>query len=506
MLNNGAMIADRYRLQRLIATGGMGQVWEALDTRLDRRVAVKVLKSEFSADPTFRHRFRTEAKTTAQLNHSGIAGIYDYGETVDPQGGEVAYLVMELVQGEPLNTVLNRLGRLSVAQGLDMLEQTGRALQVAHAAGVVHRDVKPGNILVTPAGQVKITDFGIAKAVDASPVTKTGMVMGTAQYIAPEQAVGEDATASSDVYSLGIVGYEALAGQRPFSGDGAITVAMKHVRETPPPMPADLPPNVRELIEITIGKDPAQRYADGGEFADAVAAVRAGRRPPPPRGMGAGPVPTGATRVLPPGPTVVLPSAAPAYDNGATVRYSTAAATGAATPTTVGAAPASGHAPMPPEDHKRGLTSTQKWMAGLGVGAVVLGGLVIWLLFGGDTNPDPNRPIESSTVAPHTPKPLPPPVTTTVRPVPPPVTTTEEPTTTQPTTTTEPPTSTTTETTTTEPTTTEPTTTVQRTSAQPTTTGRRVPTVDIPLPEIPGARRPVVTDSSTSATSQQGLP
>ncbi|MGY2061959.1 protein kinase domain-containing protein, partial [Nocardia gipuzkoensis] len=221
---------------------------------LDRRVAVKVLKAEFSADPTFRHRFRTEAKTTAQLNHPGIAGIYDYGETMDPQGGETAYLVMELVQGEPLNAVLNRLGRLSVAQGLDMLEQTGRALEVAHAAGVVHRDVKPGNILVTPTGQVKITDFGIAKAVDASPVTKTGMVMGTAQYIAPEQATGEDATSASDVYSLGVVGYEALAGQRPFTGDGALTVAMKHVREAPPPMPSDLPPNVRELIEITMTK------------------------------------------------------------------------------------------------------------------------------------------------------------------------------------------------------------------------------------------------------------
>lgn len=278
MLNNGAMIADRYRLHRLIATGGMGQVWEALDTRLDRRVAVKVLKAEFSADPTFRHRFRTEARTTAQLNHPGIAGIYDYGETMDPSGGETAYLVMELVQGEPLNAVLNRLGRLSVHQGLDMLEQTGRALQVAHAAGVVHRDVKPGNILVTPTGQVKITDFGIAKAVDASPVTKTGMVMGTAQYIAPEQATGEDATSASDVYALGVVGYEALAGERPFTGDGALTVAMKHVREAPPPLPADLPPNVRELIEITMAKDPTQRFATGGEFADAVAAVRSGRR------------------------------------------------------------------------------------------------------------------------------------------------------------------------------------------------------------------------------------
>src|SRR5262249_39049687 len=163
----GVTLSGRYRLQRLIATGGMGQVWAAVDMRLDRRVAVKVLKAEFSADPTFRQRFQAEAKTTALLNHPGIAGIYDYGETRDPQGADTAYLVMELVQGEPLNAVLGRLGRLSIAQALDMLEQTGRALDVAHAAGVVHRDVKPGNILVTPTGVVKITDFGIAKAVES---------------------------------------------------------------------------------------------------------------------------------------------------------------------------------------------------------------------------------------------------------------------------------------------------------------------------------------------------
>ena len=185
MLNSGAVIADRYRLQRLIATGGMGQVWEATDNRLDRRVAVKVLKAEFSTDPTFRERFRSEARTTAQLNHPGIASVYDFGETVDPQGAETAYLVMELVRGEPLNAVLGRMGRLDLPHALDMLEQTGRALEVAHQAGIVHRDVKPGNILITPTGQVKITDFGIAKVVDSSPVTKTGMVMGTAQYIAP---------------------------------------------------------------------------------------------------------------------------------------------------------------------------------------------------------------------------------------------------------------------------------------------------------------------------------
>ncbi|OBG28440.1 serine/threonine-protein kinase [Mycobacterium sp. E3198] len=278
----GVTLSGRYRLQRLIATGGMGQVWEAVDSRLGRRVAVKVLKQEFSQDPEFIERFRAEARTTAMLNHPGIAQVHDYGESQLDGEGRTAYLVMELVNGEPLNSVLKRTGRLSLRHALDMLEQTGRALQVAHAAGLVHRDVKPGNILITPTGQVKITDFGIAKAVDAAPVTQTGMVMGTAQYIAPEQALGHDATPSSDVYSLGVVGYEVVSGKRPFSGDGALTVAMKHIKEPPPPLPAELPPNVRELIEITLVKNPQMRYRSGGPFADAVAAVRAGRRPPRP--------------------------------------------------------------------------------------------------------------------------------------------------------------------------------------------------------------------------------
>ncbi|RJO77020.1 serine/threonine protein kinase [Nocardia panacis] len=481
MLNNGGMIADRYRLQRLIATGGMGQVWEALDTRLDRRVAVKVLKSEFSADPTFRHRFRTEAKTTAQLNHPGIAGIYDYGETTDPFGSETAYLVMELVQGEPLNSVLNRLGRLSVAQSLDMLEQTGRALEVAHAAGVVHRDVKPGNILVTPTGQVKITDFGIAKAVDASPVTKTGMVMGTAQYIAPEQAVGEDATAASDVYSLGVVGYEALAGQRPFTGDGAITVAMKHVREAPPPMPSDLPANVRELIEITLAKDPALRYSRGGEFADAVAAVRAGRRPPPPSGFKQAAPPTGATTVLPPSPTVVMGSAATEYV-GATARYA------------AGSAPATQLNPgtVPPADKAAGgLSRGQKWGIGVGIGAVLLGGVVGWAALGGDAGGKSVTP-PATSVARITPPPpqssttTAEPTTTTQRPT----TTVEQPRTTPPQTTTETPTTTPEQTTTTQPptTTTTPPSTTRPTPSFPSRTGTRVtPTLGIPSLEIPGA-------------------
>lgn len=278
----GVTLSGRYRLQRLIATGGMGQVWEAVDSRLGRRVAVKVLKQEFSQDPEFIERFRAEARTTAMLNHPGIAQVHDYGESQMNGEGRTAYLVMELVNGEPLNSVLKRTGRLSLRHALDMLEQTGRALQVAHAAGLVHRDVKPGNIMITPTGQVKITDFGIAKAVDAAPVTQTGMVMGTAQYIAPEQALGHEATPASDVYALGVVGYEVVSGKRPFTGDGALTVAMKHIKEPPPPLPTDLPPNVRELIEITLVKNPGMRYRSGGPFADAVAAVRAGRRPPRP--------------------------------------------------------------------------------------------------------------------------------------------------------------------------------------------------------------------------------
>ena len=291
MLTSGQLLADRYRLSRRIAVGGMGEVWEAADTRLDRAVAVKVLKPELCGNAEFLHRFRTEARTTASLNHPGIAGVHDYGETAAvPDGPEdTAYLVMELVDGEPLAAIIARLGRLTADATLDILEQAGHALQAAHERRYVHRDVKPGNILVMtdPTGKatVKLTDFGIAKAADAVPVTRSGMVMGTAHYIAPEQALGQEAESASDVYSLAVVGYECLVGHRPFLSENAVTVAMMHIRDMAPPLPPDVPPAVRALIETTMVKDPRLRYRNGGEFAAAVASVRAGQPLPVPSGL-----------------------------------------------------------------------------------------------------------------------------------------------------------------------------------------------------------------------------
>jgi eukaryotic-like serine/threonine-protein kinase len=268
----GSRIAERYQLERRIAVGGMGEVWEAEDVRLGRSVAVKVLRPELSGDLEFLHRFRVEARTVASLDHSGIAAVFDYGED---DGAHTAYLVMELVRGEPLSSLIAR-GPLEPEQTLRIMEQSARALQAAHERGYVHRDVKPGNILIRVDGKVKLTDFGIAKAADAVPVTRSGMVMGTAHYIAPEQASGAEAGPAGDVYSLGIVGYECLAGHRPFRAESAVAVAMMQVREPPPPLPETVPVHVRALIDAILVKDPTRRYGTGGELALAVAAVRRG--------------------------------------------------------------------------------------------------------------------------------------------------------------------------------------------------------------------------------------
>jgi eukaryotic-like serine/threonine-protein kinase len=277
------LLGDRYRLTRRIAVGGMGEVWRAEDAVLHRTVAVKVLKSEFTSDPTFLERFRTEARTTASLSHPGIANVFDYGEVVGGSDVPVAYLVMEHVDGEPLSAQLARDGRLPVARVLDVVRQAALALSEAHRVGMVHRDVKPGNLLVRRSdGAVKITDFGIARAADAVPLTQNGMVVGTAQYFSPEQAEGRVVGPASDVYSLGVVAYECLAGRLPFVADSPVAVAMMQIRDTPPPLPADVPAPVRSLVARALAKDPRQRFATGGELAGAVRAVQEGRYEGPP--------------------------------------------------------------------------------------------------------------------------------------------------------------------------------------------------------------------------------
>ncbi|MDQ1663049.1 MAG: eukaryotic-like serine/threonine-protein kinase [Blastococcus sp.] len=291
-LTVGSLLAGRYEITAPIATGGMGEVWKARDQVLDRDVAAKVLRSEYTGDPSFLARFRNEARHTAALTHPNIASVYDYGET-EQDGQQLAFLVMELVDGQPLVTILHDEQRLPVDWTLHVLSQSADGLSAAHRAGVVHRDIKPGNLLVRPDGVVKLTDFGIAQARDATPLTKTGMVVGTAQYLSPEQAQGLEVTAASDVYSLGVVAYECLAGERPFDGASQVAIALAHINRTPPPLPTDVPPAVRLLVERALAKDPADRFPDGGAFAEAIRRVAAGRTLTPPirTGPGTTPVP-----------------------------------------------------------------------------------------------------------------------------------------------------------------------------------------------------------------------
>jgi serine/threonine-protein kinase len=285
-------LGDRYELHRLIAAGGMGQVWRGFDIALHRPVAVKVLRSEYTGDPTFVARFRAEAQHAASLSHPNIARVFDYGEeiTQDGTGETLAYLVMELVEGEPLSALLRREGPLDTQTTLSLLRQTAFGLAEAHRAGMVHRDVKPGNILVRPDGGVKITDFGIAWSARSVALTRTGQVIGTPQYLSPEQAEGRPATPASDVYALGLIGYECLAGHPAFDGDNAVTIALKQVRQEPDPLPEGLPHGIRGLVGRALAKDPASRLPDGAAVVAALDDLAEGREIPPPPATVAVPV------------------------------------------------------------------------------------------------------------------------------------------------------------------------------------------------------------------------
>ena len=267
----GVTFGGRYELDSRIAIGGMGEVWEATDHVIGRTVAIKILKDEYMGDPGFLERFRAEARHAALVNHEGIASVFDYGE----ENGS-AFLVMELVPGEALSTILERDSSLSTDKTLDIVAQTSAALQAAHAAGLVHRDIKPGNLLITPDGRVKITDFGIARIADQVPLTATGQVMGTVQYLSPEQASGHPASPATDTYSLGIVAYECLAGKRPFTGESQVAIAMAQINEQAAPLPPTVAVPVQNLIMAMIAKKPEDRPASAAAVARAATALRRG--------------------------------------------------------------------------------------------------------------------------------------------------------------------------------------------------------------------------------------
>lgn len=293
MTGPGAVLAQRYRLDQRVGGGAMGEVWRGTDTALDRTIAVKVVRPELLEEPSFRDRFLAEARTMAKIKHRGVVTVHDYHS--DPS---LSFLVMEYVAGESLAQRLYRLGRLDPVPAMTLLAQAADALQAAHDQGVVHRDVKPGNLLVTVDGTVVLTDFGIARTVASAPLTETGAVVGTVSYLAPEQVLGKPATARSDVYALGVVAYECLTGRKPFEGENPFEIAMKRVQDPPQPLPEGFAPAVRTVVEQALAAEPEQRWESAAEFGRAArraasavpvagtAAVRAavpapGGEPPP---------------------------------------------------------------------------------------------------------------------------------------------------------------------------------------------------------------------------------
>jgi serine/threonine-protein kinase len=235
----------------------MGEVWEAADTRMDRPVAVKVLRPTHMGDPIAIERFRIEAKVGAQLDHPGIAKVHDVN--VDGRGGEPPWMVQEFVTGEPLTELLGREGALDPRRVASIVAQAADAAHAAHRIGVVHRDLTPRNLLVAADGSVKVTDFGIARSDSAAPLTVAGHVIGTPAYLSPEQVRGRTATPASDVYTLGVVLYECLAGRRPFDGSNPIEVARAHLEQVPPPLPTVIPGPLRAVVISALAKEPENR-------------------------------------------------------------------------------------------------------------------------------------------------------------------------------------------------------------------------------------------------------
>jgi eukaryotic-like serine/threonine-protein kinase len=268
------MLGGRYRMESPLGQGGMAQVFKGTDTVLGRAVAIKILAPQYAKDQSFVDRFRREAQSAARLNHPNVVGVYDTGSDDGTH-----YIVMEFVEGRTLADFLSSGGSLLPERAVELASSVCVALSEAHKAGIVHRDIKPGNIMVTRNGEVKVMDFGIARAATAETVTATATVLGTASYLSPEQAQGKPVDARSDIYSLGVVLYEMLVGRVPFGGDSAVAVAYKHVQEPPEPpsrINPDISPSLEAVVMRALAKNPDNRYQTAEEFCADLDRVRRG--------------------------------------------------------------------------------------------------------------------------------------------------------------------------------------------------------------------------------------
>ncbi|HTS15735.1 MAG TPA: Stk1 family PASTA domain-containing Ser/Thr kinase, partial [Candidatus Sulfotelmatobacter sp.] len=375
----GQVLGHRYQLEEEIAAGGMATIWRARDEQLGREVAIKILHPEYGRDAAFVARFRQEATAVAGLSHPNIVSVFDLG--TDEAG---PYIVMEYVDGQDLAAILRDRGAIPITAAARIALQVADGLAAAHARGIVHRDIKPGNILLTLSGQVKVVDFGIARALSEAQLTLPGTTLGSVQYMSPEQARGNEVTTASDIYSLGLVMYEMLTGTRPFGGDSAAAVAMARLT-TDVPLPstlrADVPPGMDAIVRKATARDPAQRFGSaaamsdaigrflsGGSMANLVGGAAAAGAADVAAGAAAGAAAAGRGNLPPEGPTAVVP----AYE-GAAYGVSRGGR---------GAPPRSGQ--QPDDEDGGGRGSLWAWAAGiLGLLVLIAAGFLIFLLLRG---------------------------------------------------------------------------------------------------------------------------